>query len=106
MVVHLRRTACVPTTAFFLTQFERFLFAVHKETSATNTKISLNLADDRVLFWYDALCFCPLSHDCFCTGLSTRVRICVRIAVRFRARFVRKQNRKPIMFLLAIAIFC
>jgi hypothetical protein len=26
---------------------------------------------------------------------STRVRICVRIAVRFRARFVQKQNREP-----------
>jgi hypothetical protein len=33
-------------------------------------------------------------------GLSTRVRICVRIAVRFRARFARKQNREPIIFLL------
>jgi hypothetical protein len=37
-------------------------------------------------------------------GLSTRVRICVRIAVRFRARFVSKQNREPIIFLLAIAM--
>jgi hypothetical protein len=34
----------------------------------------------------------------------THVRICVRIAVRFRARFVRKQNREPIIFLLAIAM--
>jgi hypothetical protein len=37
-----------------------------------------------------------------CKGPSTRVRI----AVRFRARFVRKQNRKPILFLLPIAMVC
>jgi hypothetical protein len=39
-------------------------------------------------------------------GPSTRVRICVRMAVRFRARFVRKQNREPIIFLLPIAMVC
>jgi hypothetical protein len=39
-------------------------------------------------------------------GPSTRVRICVRIAIRFRARFVRKQNREPFIFLLAIAMVC
>jgi hypothetical protein len=40
------------------------------------------------------------------SGLSTRVRICVRIAIRFRARFVRKQNRDPILFLPPITIVC
>jgi hypothetical protein len=39
-------------------------------------------------------------------GLSTRVRICVRIAIRFRARFVRKQNRDPTFFLSPIKIVC
>jgi hypothetical protein len=35
-----------------------------------------------------------------------RVRICVRIAIRFRARFVRKQNRDPILFLSPTTIVC
>jgi hypothetical protein len=39
-------------------------------------------------------------------GPSTRVRICVRIAVRFHARFLQKQNREPIFFLLSIAMVC
>jgi hypothetical protein len=39
-------------------------------------------------------------------GLSTRVRICAQIAIRFRARFVRKQNRDPIIFLSPITIVC
>jgi hypothetical protein len=39
-------------------------------------------------------------------GLSTRVRICVGIAIRFRARFVQKQNREPILFPLTIAMVC
>jgi hypothetical protein len=39
-------------------------------------------------------------------GPSTRIRICVRVAVRLCARFVRKQNREPFFFLLAIAMVC
>jgi hypothetical protein len=39
-------------------------------------------------------------------GPSTRVRIYVRIAVGFRARFVRKQNRDSILFLSPITIVC
>jgi hypothetical protein len=39
-------------------------------------------------------------------GLSTRVRICVRIAIQLRARFVRKQNRDPILCLSPITIVC
>jgi hypothetical protein len=37
-------------------------------------------------------------------GLSTRVRIAIRIAVRFRAQFIRKQNRDPIIFLSPITM--
>jgi hypothetical protein len=39
-------------------------------------------------------------------GLSTHVRICVRIAIRLGARFVRKQNRDPNFFLSLITIVC
>jgi hypothetical protein len=42
----------------------------------------------------------------FPLGTSTRVRICVRIAVRFGARFIHKQNRETILFLLPIAMVC
>jgi hypothetical protein len=59
----------------------------------------------------------PRTKDCDCgyailrpheqhKGLSTRVRIAVRIAGRFRARFLRKQNRESILFLLPIAMVC
>jgi hypothetical protein len=48
----------------------------------------------------------PLAHVCQCKGLSTCVRICVRVAIRFRAQFVRKQKKEPIIFLLAIAMVC
>jgi hypothetical protein len=39
-------------------------------------------------------------------AVYTRVRTCVRIAIRFHARFVRKQNRDPILFLSPITIVC
>jgi hypothetical protein len=37
-------------------------------------------------------------------GLSTRVQIAIRIAVRFRAKFLRKQNRDPIIYLASITM--
>jgi hypothetical protein len=39
-------------------------------------------------------------------GPSTRVRICIQIAVRFRAQFVPKQNRDPLLFLSPITMVC
>jgi hypothetical protein len=39
-------------------------------------------------------------------GPSTRVRISERIAIRFRAQFVCKQNRDPILFLSPIIMVC
>jgi hypothetical protein len=41
-----------------------------------------------------------------CKGPSTRVRICVRIAVGIRARFVFKPNRDPILYLTPITMAC
>jgi hypothetical protein len=57
----------------------------------------------KVLF---KVCYGPIKTTVTSKGPSTRVRICVRIAIRFRARFVRKQNRDPILFLSPITIVC
>jgi hypothetical protein len=47
---------------------------------------------------------CNRLNPTFGKGLSKRVRIAIRIAVRFRAQFIRKQNRDPIIFLSPITM--